>query len=65
MNINEVEAITKDGIKSVIKQAWDRVNSDEIDTALYEAIIDTLCHTHGTEYIAECFVEMTKAGELA
>lgn len=65
MTTNEFNTITREGIKSVIKQAWEQLNNDTITEDTYTSVIDTLCITHGSEYIAECFVEMTKAGELA
>lgn len=55
---------TKDEIKTVIKYAWEHLREKEINGALYEAVINTLSENYGTEYIAECFVEMTKAGEF-
>lgn len=58
------ESITRDGIKTVIKNLQDAINAGRIDKGTYEATLDVLCTTHGTEYIAEIFVEMTKAGEL-
>lgn len=64
MNAYEVEKISRDGIKSVIKNLQAALNAGNIDTGTYEATLDVLCNTHGTEYIAEIFVEMTKAGEL-
>lgn len=62
--MTDYKAITKDGVKSVIAQAFAKVNCGEIDTATYEAVLDVLCNTHGTEYVAECFVELTQAGKL-
>ncbi len=58
------ESITRDGIKSVIKNLQVAINERRIDEGTYNATLDVLCNTHGTEYIAEIFVEMTKAGEL-
>ncbi len=58
------ESITRDGIKSVIKNLQVAINERRIDKGTYNATLDVLCNTHGTEYIAEIFVEMTKAGEL-
>lgn len=48
--------VTKEDIKSAIKAAYDKMNNGDIDTALYEAIIDTLCKEYGTEFIAELFI---------
>lgn len=62
MNAIEVNTITKDGIKSVIRNTYAKMNAGEIDTATGEAVLDVLCTTHGTEYIASIFVEMTKEG---
>lgn len=59
-----IETITKDGIKSVIKNLQDAINTYRIDDATYNAVLDVLCNTHGTEYIATIFTEMTKTGEL-
>ena len=59
-----IETITKDGIKSVIKNLQDAINARRIDEATYNAVLDVLCNTPGTEYIATIFVEMTKTGEL-
>lgn len=64
MNSEQVNTITRDGIKSVIKNLQTALNARNIDQGTYEATLDVLCNTHGTEYIADIFVEMTKAGEL-
>ncbi len=59
-----IEAITKDSIKSVIKNLQNAINTRRIDEATYNAVLDVLCNTHGTEYIATIFTEMTKTGDL-
>lgn len=62
MNNIEVNAITKDGIKSVIRNTYAKLNAGEIDTPTGDAVMDVLCRTHGSEYIASIFVELTKEG---
>ena len=62
MNNIEVKDEFRESIKSVIRQTYAKMNAHEIDTATGEAVMNVLCDTHGTEYIASIFVEMTKEG---
>lgn len=52
-------------IKRIIKNATKYVNNGEFSKEEYDQAINKTCEKYGTEFVAECFVEMTKAGELA
>lgn len=50
----------KNEVKTLIKA----IHSEYKTAAEREYQLNMLCDTYGTEFVATCFVDLTKAGEL-
>lgn len=50
--------------KKKIKTLYAKLNSGNITPDEYESELDALCTERGTEFVATCFIELTREGEL-